>query len=275
MTVDQDHKVTWISRYLPGYTPEIVLGAPALNFVMPAFHEVARRALEETFKTGQPTSYEVHGGAGGTSPERRHYLVHVRPILRDATVTALMLATEDITARKALEEQLRESVERLKGYASELEEKNRLLAEENAERERTEMTLRQQQEVVNALSTPIIQAWEGVLALPIVGALDSSRASQMMEKLLGEIVRTRARFAVLDLTGVDTVDTSTVSHLLSVAKAASLLGSRCLISGISPAIAQTMVSIGSGAESFLTFGQMQDALRYALVHEGVRGVDRR
>ena len=98
----------------------------------------------------------------------------------------------------------------------------------------------------------------------------------MMEKLLAEIVRTRARFAVLDLTGVDTVDTSTVQHLLSVARAASLLGSRCLVSGISPAVAQAMVSLGSDGGSFTTFGQMQDALRFALFHEGVReGADGR
>ena len=140
----------------------------------------------------------------------------------------------DTTDRKRLEDQLRQSIERLEVYAEELEGKNRMLAEENAERERTASVLRQQQEAIRALSTPIIQAWEGVLVLPIIGALDSGRATEIMEKLLGEIVRTQAHFAVLDLTGVEDVDAPTVDHLFQVARAASLLGSRCLVSGHLP-----------------------------------------
>ena len=277
MTIDREHRITWISHYRPGYTAENVLGAPALTFVMPAYREVAQRSFEEAFRTGKPIVYEVHGPPTRENPASAYYSVHLGPILRDGEVIALTLVTEEITARKRLEEQLRESVERLKGYAEELEEKNRLLAAENAERERTAEALRRQQEMVSALSTPIIQAWQGVLALPIVGSLDGARAAQMMEKLLAEIVRTRARFAVLDLTGVEAVDTSTVGHLLAVVRAAGLLGSRCLVSGISPSIAQTMVSIGSDAEAFTTFGQLQDALRFALLHEGVgsRATDRR
>jgi anti-anti-sigma factor len=123
------------------------------------------------------------------------------------------------------------------------------------------------------MSTPIIQAWEGVLVLPIVGSLDRGRASQVMERLLAEIVRTQSRFAVLDLTGVDAIDTSTVGHLLEIVRAVSLLGSRCLVSGISPAIAQTMVGLG-GAESLTTFAQLEDALRHALLASGVQATAR-
>lgn len=268
MTLDKNHKITWINRLVVEVRMEDVMGAPAVAFVMPEYREIATKAFDYSFRTGKPTTYETQSSVSDDQP--LFFKVYVGPILRGGEVTAVTLVTDDITERKLLEARLRESVEQLKGYAEELEEKNKLLAEENAERERTEHELRRQQAVVSALSTPIIQAWEGVLVLPIVGALDSTRASQMMEKLLAEIVRTRARFAVLDLTGVDTVDTSTVAHLLNVARAAGLLGSRCLVSGISPAIAQTMVSIGSDADAFMTFGQMQDALRYALVHEGVR-----
>lgn len=190
---------------------------------------------------------------------------HIVPIQDGVAVTM-----RDTTDRKRLEDQLRQSIERLEAYAEELEGKNRMLAEENAERERTASVLRQQQEAIRALSTPIIQAWEGVLVLPIIGALDSGRATQIMEKLLGEVVRTQAHFAVLDLTGVEDVDAPTVDHLLQVARAASLLGSRCLISGISPRVAQAIVELGSDARTFETFAELEDALRHALLVSGTR-----
>ncbi|WP_437681285.1 PAS domain S-box protein [Sorangium sp. So ce131] len=176
----------------------------------------------------------------------------------------------DTTDRKRLEDQLRQSIERLEAYAEELEGKNRMLAEENAERERTASVLRQQQEAIRALSTPIIKAWEGVLVLPIIGALDGARATQIMEKLLGDIVRTQAHFAVLDLTGVEDVDAPTVDHLLQVARAASLLGSRCLLSGISPAVARAIVELGGDTRTFETFGELEHALRHALLVSGAR-----
>jgi PAS domain S-box-containing protein len=181
------------------------------------------------------------------------------------------VSSRDISAKKQMEAELRTALERQKLYAEELEQKNRQLAEENAERLRTEQIMRKQQETMRAMSTPIIQAWEGVLVLPVIGALESARATQMMERLLGEIVRTRGRFAVLDLTGVDAVDGATVAHLLSIVRATNLLGSRCLVSGISPSIARTMTEIGASSEGFLTFGLLQDALRYALLSSGIGG----
>ncbi|WP_437725604.1 PAS domain S-box protein [Sorangium sp. So ce861] len=177
----------------------------------------------------------------------------------DVAVTA-----RDITPFKRLEGDLREALQRREADAEELGEKNRMLAEENAERERAQALLRQQQETMLAMSTPIIQAWEGVLVLPVIGTVDTARAAQIMERLLPEIVRTQARYAVLDLTGVSAVDAATVSHLLAVVRAASLLGSRCLVSGISPAIARTMTEIGGAEGAFMTFGLLQNALRYAL-----------
>ncbi|WP_437947656.1 PAS domain S-box protein [Sorangium sp. So ce296] len=174
------------------------------------------------------------------------------------------VTVKDITASKQLEAELREALRRRESDAEALQRKNRELAEENAERERAEALLRQQQETMLAMSTPIIQAWEGVLVLPVIGAVETARAAQIMERLLPEIVRTQARFAILDLTGVSAVDAATVSHLLAVVRAASLLGSQCLVSGISPAIARTMTEIGSAEGAFLTFGLLQSALRYAL-----------
>ncbi|WP_437580363.1 PAS domain S-box protein [Sorangium sp. So ce887] len=218
-------------------------------------------------RKGTPLAEEILLPAPPAEPSRPGVWVHhqVVPIQDGVAVTM-----RDTTDRKRLEDQLRQSIERLEAYAEELEGKNRMLAEENAERERTASVLRQQQEAIRALSTPIIQAWEGVLVLPIIGALDSGRATQIMEKLLGEVVRTQAHFAVLDLTGVEDVDAPTVDHLFQVARAASLLGSRCLISGISPRVAQAIVELGSDARTFETFGELEDALRHALRVSGTR-----
>lgn len=183
----------------------------------------------------------------------------------------IAITSRDITERRRLEEQLRESLDRVKGYADELEQKNHLLAEENAERARSEVELRRQKEAIRALSTPIIEAWDGVLALPIIGIVDDARAMQMAERLLGEIVRTRARFAVIDLTGVSGVDTSTVGHLLRITRAAALLGSRCLVSGIRPEVATAMAEIDDD-RSFRSFRTLENALRFALWALGVRDV---
>ncbi|HTN83300.1 MAG TPA: PAS domain S-box protein [Sorangium sp.] len=218
-------------------------------------------------RKGTPLEEEILLPAPPGQASRPGAWVHhqIVPIQGGVAVTM-----RDTTDRKRLEDQLRQSIDRLEAYAEELEGKNRMLAEENAERERTASVLRQQQEAIRALSTPIIQAWEGVLVLPIIGALDSGRATQIMEKLLGEVVRTQAHFAVLDLTGVEDVDAPTVDHLLQVARAASLLGSRCLISGISPGVAQAIVELGSDARTFETFGELEDALRHALRVSGAR-----
>lgn len=263
LTVDLDLTVLTINRTLSELPPETVLGLHALTFVAPAYHEAARQCYAEAVRTRKPSKYDSI--ASGPSGGQAWYTSYVSPIIEDGRMTGFAVAVEDITAHKMALEAARLAADKLANYAKELEEKNRLLAVENAERERTEAALR-------ALSTPIIQAWEGVLALPVIGSVDGQRAAQMMEMLLGEIVRTRARFAVLDLTGVETVDTATVANLLRIVRAAGLLGSQCLVSGIAPALAQTMVTAGGSAEGLQTFGKLQDALRYALFEEGVQAL---
>jgi len=269
MTLDKDYRITSINRVLPGFSREDAIGANALDYVPPEYRETARRSFEQVFRTGQGTRYETVSvpPSGGSAV---WFMVYVGAILKGEEVVALTLATVDITERKRLEEELQQSLGRAQGYAVELEQKNRLLADENAERRRTEEDLRRQREVVSRLSTPIIKAWDGVLVLPIIGALDSERAAHMMERLLAEIAGSRARFAVLDLTGVETMDTATVGYLVNIVRAASLLGSRCLVSGISPVVAQTMIGLGSATQGFQTFGQMQDALKFALREAFVR-----
>ena len=280
LVVDRDGKLLYLNRAVPGFTVEQVIGLSVYDFVPAANQSAMRRSLAEAFATGRPTTYQVIGA--GPHGAESIYESQALPMQWGNEGAAVTVVTTDVTqrtldeqARKGLEDQLRQSVDRLKAYADELEAKNRLLEAENTERERAERALLRQQEAIRALSTPIIQAWEGVLVLPIIGTVDSARATHLMEKLLGEIVRTRARFAVLDLTGVEEADASTMSHLLQVVRATRLLGSRCLLSGIAPNIARTMVDVGAELEGFVTFAQLQDALRHALLESGVRSVGAR
>jgi len=114
--------------------------------------------------------------------------------------------------------------------------------------------------VTNA-SVPIVQVWDGVLTVPLMGSLDGQRATEMMERLLAEIVRARARYAILDLTAVAVVDTSTADHLVRIVRAIELLGARAIIAGISPAVAQTMVSLGVDLTRLTTLRNLQEALK--------------
>jgi PAS domain S-box-containing protein len=123
---------------------------------------------------------------------------------------------------------------------------------------------------LHALSTPIIEVWDGVVALPVIGNVNRDRAVRMMETLLHVISSKSAEFAIVDLTGVTAVDAATASHLLDIAKSASLLGSRCLLSGISAKVAQSMISLDAEVHGLTIFGTLQSALRYAITERAGR-----
>jgi rsbT co-antagonist protein RsbR len=116
-----------------------------------------------------------------------------------------------------------------------------------------------QAEAIRAMSTPILEVWEGILALPIIGAVDRSRSAEMTESLLRRITATRARYAILDLTGMDAIDTAAADHFGTIIRAAQLLGTECLVCGIRPAVAQTMTTLGTVTNA-QTFGTMRSAL---------------
>ena len=128
---------------------------------------------------------------------------------------------------------------------------------------REELIARQQQEMLE-LSTPVVQLWEGVVALPLIGTLDSARTQVVMESLLQTIVDTGASIAIIDITGVPTVDTLVAQHLLKTVAAARLMGAECLISGIRPQIAQTIVHLGVELNDIVTKASLADALTIAL-----------
>jgi rsbT co-antagonist protein RsbR len=135
------------------------------------------------------------------------------------------------------------------------------------QRSREEVIRRQQEEMLE-LSTPVVQLWEGIVALPLIGTLDSARTSIVMETLLQTIVDTRSELAIIDITGVPTVDTLVAQHLLKTVAAARLMGADCIISGIRPQIAQTMVHLQIDLSAVTTKATMAEALRFALKRSG-------
>jgi rsbT co-antagonist protein RsbR len=136
------------------------------------------------------------------------------------------------------------------------------------QKSREEIIARQQQELLE-LSTPVTRLWEGILAVPLVGTLDSARTQVVMESLLEEIVRSGASIAVMDITGVPTVDTLVAQHLLKTVAAAKLMGAECIISGIRPQIAQTIVHLGVDLGDVVTKATLADAFRHALGRLGL------
>jgi rsbT co-antagonist protein RsbR len=135
-------------------------------------------------------------------------------------------------------------------------------------RTREELIARQQQDMLE-LSTPVVKLWEGVLALPMIGTLDSSRTQVVMETLLQRIVDTGADVAILDITGVPTVDTLTAQHLIKTVTAARLMGAECIISGIRPQIAQTIVHLGVDLGDIVTKASLAEAVKLALARNGM------
>lgn len=152
-------------------------------------------------------------------------------------------------------ESLRHERDRNRTYARELEERV--------------ATIEQQRAAIRELSTPIIEVWDGVLCLPVVGIVDSVRSSQMTDLLLQAIVDKQARCAIVDLTGIEVMDTKTVDHFIRMAKAVRLLGAECLVTGITPSIAHTMVHMGVTLGEVTTYRSLREALRSYVA--GARG----
>jgi len=125
-------------------------------------------------------------------------------------------------------------------------------------------TIEMQQAAIRELSTPIIEVWAGVLCLPVVGVVDSQRSAEMTETLLETIVAKQARTAIVDITGIDVMDTKTADHFIKMARAVRLLGAECIVSGINPGIAQTLTHIGVDLTGVRTMRSLRDALQFHL-----------
>lgn len=122
-------------------------------------------------------------------------------------------------------------------------------------------TIERQREAIRELSTPVIELWDDVLTLPIVGLVDTRRAAEMTEQLLNRIAERQTRCVIIDITGVEVVDTATAAHLIKMTNAARLLGAHCVMTGISPVVAQTLVQIGVELGQLRTLRSLKDGLK--------------
>ena len=141
---------------------------------------------------------------------------------------------------------------------------SRRLQAERELRDKVDLVDRQST-AIRALATPVIQVWDQVLCLPVIGTVDSVRTAEMMQGLLESIVREQARYAIVDLTGVEVVDTSTADHLIQLFRAARVLGVEGILCGIRPAVAQTIVALGLDLGSVKTMRSLRDALKWCIV----------
>jgi rsbT co-antagonist protein RsbR len=121
-------------------------------------------------------------------------------------------------------------------------------------------TIEQQRSAIRSLSTPVIEVWRGVLCLPVVGVMDTARSAEMTSALLTTIVEKGSKYAIIDITGIDVMDTRTVDHFIRMAKAIRLLGAECALTGLNPHIAQTVVHMGLDLSDIVTHRSLRDAL---------------
>ena len=189
-------------------------------------------------------------GLQGFSPsETALFVFSLKPALFDRIRDELAKDSASVLQELVRADRL---LDRLGLYTTEIYQKNR------------EEVIRRQQQDMLELSTPVVKLWHGILALPMIGTLDSTRTQVVMETLLQRIVETGAEVAILDITGVPTVDTLTAQHLLKTVTAARLMGADCIISGIRPQIAQTIVHLGVELGDVVTKATLADALATAL-----------
>jgi rsbT co-antagonist protein RsbR len=200
----------------------------------------------------------------------RHYLNEISHLRAVKGYTPLENATYILSLRNVvtplLAEELEGNAEAIipeMNYFTRLLDKLGLVMVENFIRSREEI-IRQQRADMLELSTPVIKVWDKILTLPIIGTLDSRRAQMMMEALLQKVVETGSTIAILDITGVRTMDTLVANHLIKTVTAARLMGARCILTGVSPAIAQTMVQLGIDLTQITTRAQMSDGIKLAL-----------
>ena len=230
--------------------------------------EQSRQVLDMLMQAVQDS-----GGADFDHPafdDLRHYLNEISHLRAVKGYTPLENATYILSLRNVVSPLLAEELEGdaaslipEMNYFTRLLDKLGLVMVENFIRSREEI-IRQQRAVMLELSTPVIKVWDKILTLPIIGTLDSRRAQMMMEALLQKVVETGSTIAILDITGVRTMDTLVANHLIKTVTAARLMGARCILTGVSPAIAQTMVQLGIDLTQITTRAQMSDGIKLAL-----------
>jgi anti-anti-sigma factor len=226
-----------------GYTPDDLKKTTFQDIVHPDDIPKTLQLLAEVATKGYiENSGEIR--ALTKSGEMFWIEVYGSVIEQDGEHLQALAIVRDITERKEAEEELRHSEEKLK----DLVEKLRLSQE--------------------ALSTPVVQIWDKVLALPLIGVIDDHRAQQIMEVLLDKIVDTHSEVVILDVTGVASIDTHVTNHLIQTIESVSLLGAQCVLTGIQPEVAQVMIGLGLDLSNIMVKRDMQDGLKWALQNLG-------
>lgn len=239
-----------------GYSLDELRAVPFLEFVHPDDREATQAEVARLLAGGEATtSFE---NRYRRSDGRYRWLTWSAAL--DAETGLTYCCAHDITA--------------FKEALADREQALALTAQFEADYRRIEEELRQrveaQQHAIESMSTPIIQVWDDIVTMPVVGLVDSMRAADMKNSLLETVARTRAKFAIVDLTGVDTVDTATADHLLKVMRAVGLLGARCVITGIQPSVAQIIVGLGLDMQGVTTLRSLREGLKFCMRMMGLR-----
>ncbi len=248
--------LTHIWTRVLGYTLEELRAQPFVDFVHPDDRESTNAAAASLFAGGQLVTFDNryrHRDGG------YRWLSWSAAVGEDGLIYAC--ARDITTYKEALAER-----EQALALSSQFEADYRRVEEELRHR------VEAQQDAIHSMSTPIIQVWDDIVTMPVVGLVDSVRAADMKNSLLDTVARTSAKFAIVDLTGVDTVDTATADHLLKVMRAVGLLGARGVITGIQPAVAQIIVALGLDMQGVITLRSLREGLKYCMRSMGLRVV---
>lgn len=257
VTISPDGKITDVNEAtvkVTGVPREQLIASDFSNYFIEP--EKAREGYRQVFEKGFVTDYPL------TIRHKNGKLTHVlynASVYKDVrgNVLGVFAAARDITAQKQAEAELQkahgELELRVQERTAELAKANEALQAEIAERKRAEQVIRE-------LSTPVLQVREGLLILPIIGVLDSQRARQLAEQLLRAIRDNRAAVAVVDITGVPSVDSKIANYLLQTAEAARLMGATVVLTGLSPEVAQSLVQIGVDLSRLTTVGDLQGGI---------------
>ncbi len=235
IVVDRDNIIQYLNRSVPGLSGEEAIGKSQFDYIEPEHHDIVRKTIDKVFQTGEHDSYTIKGTGidGGVS----WYSSSVGPVERDGETVAVSIFTSDVSDRKNAEEDLKKSRDEL---------------------------LAQQSKAIAELSTPVIEIWEEILILPLIGTVDTHRAQQILENLLAAIVDKQAVAAILDVTGVPVIDTKVADHLLRTIEAAQMLGAKVILTGMSPYNAQALTMLGVDLSNVAAKGSLQQGLKSAL-----------
>jgi rsbT co-antagonist protein RsbR len=233
MLLDLDYKILWANKKVHD-TYGNGDAAVVSNFCYKVTHKTDHACrppydicpLEEALKSGKPTTVlHTHFDKEGN---KVYAEVSGYPVYQDDKLVEFIHISRNVTERVMAEEHMRE-----------------------------------QQKAILELSTPVVEMWDGIITLPLIGVIDSSRAKQIMESLLEAIIKTQAGIAIIDITGVPLVDTEVADRLIRAIKAAGLLGTKCIMVGIKPDIAQSMVHLGVDLSGVATFSTLQAGIEAA------------